>query len=368
MARVSGLATVGGTDRFRRRAVDAHHLPAGHFRTDPKGLALSSLGLGTYIGRPDGPTDLAVEHAVGICLSSGRINVLDTAINYRHQRAERSVGRALGRALGPTGVAREEVFVATKNGYLAPDGESPLAAEAWIERELVRSNVLRPADIVDGSHAMSRSFLADQFERSRTNLGLEAIDLMYLHNAADAQLPVVGREEFLSRLSEAFRLYESLRDDGRLGAYGLATWDCLRIPKSEPGHLSLEDVIRTARKVGGENHGFGFVQFPFNFAMTEAAVLRTQSVDGVRGTAFEAVQRLGLGAFTSVPLYQGQLTREGPTAVPLSTAQTAIQFARSAPGTLGALVGQKTPEHLAENLQIADVPPWDDAAFRGWLT
>jgi aryl-alcohol dehydrogenase-like predicted oxidoreductase len=366
--KVPGLATPEGTGRFRERGVATRHLPPSHFRTDPKGLSVSSIGLGTYIGRPDGPTDIAVEQAVALCLASGRVNVIDTAINYRHQRAERSVGRALARSIVPGGIPREEVFIATKNGYLAPDGESTLGPEAWIERELVRSNVLRPADIVDGSHSLSRTFLADQFERSRTNLGLEAIDLMYLHNAADAQLPVVGREEFLSRLTEAFRLYESLRDEGKLGAYGLATWECLRAPKSEPGHLSLEDVVRTARKVGGEGHGFGFVQFPFNFAMTEAAVLRTQTVDGVRGTAFEAVQRLGLGVFTSVPLYQGQLTREGPTAAPLTTAQTALQFARSAPGTLGALVGQKTPEHLAENLHVAEVPPWDDAAFRGWLT
>ncbi|MCI4326979.1 MAG: aldo/keto reductase [Thermoplasmata archaeon] len=368
MARIPGLATVEGTTVFRERALEGRKVPTSHFRADPAGRQVSSIGLGTYIGRPDGPTDLAVEQAVSLCLASGRVNVLDTAINYRHQRAERSVGRALARALAGGKVSREAVFVASKNGYLAPDGESSLAAEAWIERELVRSNVLRPADIVDGSHAMSRSFLADQFERTRTNLGLEAIDLLYLHNAADAQLPVVGRDEFLARLSEAFRLYETLRDEGHLGAYGLATWDCLRVPKSEPGHLSLEDVVRTARKVGGADHGFGFVQFPFNFAMTEAAVLRTQTVDGTRGTAFEAVQRLGLGAFTSVPLYQGQLTREGPTAGPLTTAQTALQFARSAPGTLGALVGQKTPEHLAENLQLADVPPWDEVAFRGWLT
>ncbi|HEV8050480.1 MAG TPA: aldo/keto reductase, partial [Thermoplasmata archaeon] len=124
---------------------------------------MSSLGLGTYIGRPDGATDVAVEQAVSLCLASGRINVIDTAINYRHQRAERSVGRALTRTFSGDAVRREEVFVATKNGYLAPDGESSFGGEAWIERELVRSNVLRPSDIVDGSHAMSRSFLADQF-------------------------------------------------------------------------------------------------------------------------------------------------------------------------------------------------------------
>jgi aryl-alcohol dehydrogenase-like predicted oxidoreductase len=368
VAAIPGLATDVGTSGFRDRGVARRKLPPAHFRTGPGGLQLSSLGLGTYIGRPDAATDLAVEQAVGLCLTSGRVNVLDTAINYRYQRAERSVGRSLARAISGEVVTRSEVFVATKNGYLAPDGESDVGAQAWIDRELIRPGVLRPSEIVDGSHAMSKSYLTDQFARSRRNLGLEAIDLLYLHNAADAQLPVVGHDEFFARLEVAFRLYESFRERGELGAYGLATWDCLRVPRSEPGHLVLEEVVRLARRVGGDEHGFRFVQFPFNLAMAEAARLRTQSVGETRLPLFGAVEKLGLGAFTSVPLFQGQLAREGPGADPLSPAQTAIQFARSAPGTIGPLIGQKTPEHLAENLKLADEPPWDEAAFVAWIT
>jgi aryl-alcohol dehydrogenase-like predicted oxidoreductase len=366
--RRAGRATPEGTAEFARRGTTERHLPPGHFRGVPGGLTLSSFGLGTYLGRADGATDLAVEQSVALCLASGRVNVFDTAINYRNQRAERSLGRALARAASDGNVGREETFVATKNGYLAPDAEAGVSGEAWIRRELLQPGVLRPSDIVDGSHAMSRTFLQDQFDRSRDNLGLAAIDVLYLHNAADAQLPVVGRDAFLARLEEAFTLYESLRDRGELGSYGLATWDCLRLPRSEPGHFALEDLVRVAQKVGGDDHGLAFVQFPFNLLMPEAARLRTQSVEGARLTVFEAAKRLRLGTFTSVPLLQGRLAAEGPASGDLTAAQTALQFARSAPGTIGPVVGQKTPEHLAENLRLAESRPWDGPEFAAMLT
>ena len=365
---LKGRATPDGTGRFRDRAVRARRLPSEHFRTAPGGLVLSSIGLGTYIGAPDGPTDLAVEQAATICLTSGRVNVLDTAINYRYQRAERSLSRALGYLVGHGEIARDEVFVASKNGYFAPDSESKTPPQRWVEEELLRPGVLDPKDIVDGCHAMSPSYLTDQFERSRRNLGLATLDLLYLHNAPDAQIPVVGREEFLGRLEVAFRLYETFRSRGHLGSYGLATWGCLRTRRTDPGFLSLETAVRLARKVGGEEHGFRFVQFPFNLAMPEAATLRNQPVDGEPMDLFSAARKLGVGCFTSVPLSQGQLTRAGPKRNGLSVAQTALQFARSAPETIGPLVGQKRSDHLSENLELAAVPPWDAETFRSLLT
>jgi len=368
VARSAGLATSAGTTRFRERAVERRHLPPIHFRSAPGDLSLSSLGLGTYIGPPDAPTDLAVEHSVAVCLTSSRVNVLDTAINYRHQRAERSVGRALARLLEKGEVARDEVFVATKSGYLAPDAESRLEPGEWVREELLRPGVLKPSEVVDDCHAMTPNYLADQFERSRRNLLLDSVDLLYLHNGPDAQLPVVGREEFECRLEAAFGFYESLRSRGLLGAYGIATWDCLRIPRADAGYFSLASAVRIAEKVGGKGHGFRYVQFPFNLAMPEAAVVHNQIVTDERLTLFEAAQRLGVACFTSVPLLQGQLARAGPKRQGLTPAQTALQFARSAPGTLGPLIGQKSSEHLAENLEVASLAPWDSAGFRDVLT
>jgi aryl-alcohol dehydrogenase-like predicted oxidoreductase len=366
--RVPGAASPEGTRRFAKRAADTHGIPASHFREAPGGLYLSSIGLGTYIGPPDRTTDEAVEQATQVCLQSGRVNVLDTAINYRYQRAERSIGRGLARALGQKSLRRDEVFVATKCGYLAPDGESKIAPDRWVEAELVAKEVLDPADLVDDCHAMSVSYLRDQIERSRNNIGIDTIDLLYLHNAPDAQLPVVGREEFTRRLTEAFGLLEEYRASGRLGAYGLATWDCLRAARGSVGYFSLEEGIAAAKSVAGEQHGFRFIQFPFSLGMPEAAVERNQWVKGEKLTLFEAAQRLGIGCFTSVPLLQGQLARVGPVTDGLSAAQTAIQFARSAPGTIGPLVGQKEPGHLSENLQLADRSPWDRREFQSYLT
>ncbi|MGC2205288.1 MAG: aldo/keto reductase, partial [Thermoplasmata archaeon] len=312
MSRLAGSATPEGTGQFRDRSVDDRHLPLGHFRTAPGQLILTSLGLGTYIGSPDGPTDLAVEQSVAICLTSGRVNVLDTAINYRYQRAERSIGRALERLVAKGEVARDEVFLATKSGYLAPDAESRFPPEQWVQKELIERGVVKPSEIVDDCHAMTPRYLADQFERSRKNLGVDSIDLVYLHNGPDAQLPIVGREEFERRLSEAFGFYEGLRSEGSLGAYGIATWDCLRVPRSEAGYFSLASAVRIARALGGEQHGFRFVQFPFNLAMPEAAAVHNQLVGEDRLTLFEAAARLGIACFTSVPLLQGQLARGGP--------------------------------------------------------
>ena len=361
-----GRALGGGTARFRDRAARERMLPAEHFREAPGGLWLSSLGLGTYIGSPDGPTDTAVEQAATICLSSGRVNVLDTAINYRYQRAERSLGRALARAIERGAVSRDEVFVATKNGYLAPDGEAGPPSPTWVEDQLVGPGALDPRDLVDGSHAMSPSFLTDQLGRSLTNLGVRTVDLLYLHNAPDAQLALVGRGEFLRRLEESFSLYERFRSEGKVGAYGLATWDCLRLPPGRPEHFPLEAAVRLARKVGGEEHGFRFVQFPFSAAMPEAWAEATQPVGGERLSLFAAAARLRVGCFTSVPLLQGRLARGGPKRGGLTAAQTALQFARSVPGTIGPLVGQKRPEHLSENLELAARRSWDAPTFTAY--
>src|SRR5258705_6694601 len=92
-----GHATAEGTERYSKRF--PHLRAAGHFRRSDRApsvgeLWLSSIGLGTYLGEPDDATDRAYVEAIVTALRSG-INLLDTAINYRHQRSERNIGTAL---------------------------------------------------------------------------------------------------------------------------------------------------------------------------------------------------------------------------------------------------------------------------------
>lgn len=46
------------------------------------------------------------------------------------------------------------------------------------------------------------------------------------------------------------------RVEGKIQAYGMATWTCFRTPPGDPGHLSLQEVWDIAARVGGLNHGF----------------------------------------------------------------------------------------------------------------
>ena len=94
---IAGSATAEGTARYRDRFPKLRD--AGHFRR-PQAvpgvgeLWLSSIGLGTYLGEADDETDAQYREAIATALRSG-INLLDTAINYRHQRSERAMGAAL---------------------------------------------------------------------------------------------------------------------------------------------------------------------------------------------------------------------------------------------------------------------------------
>ena len=122
------------------------------------------------------------------------MNVIDSAINYRFQRSERSVGAALAE-LARRGYAREELVICTKGGFLTPDGDMPADASEYFNREYVETGILREGDVAAGCHSMAPKFIADQLERSRRNLGVETIDVYYLHNP-ETQLGEVPREMF----------------------------------------------------------------------------------------------------------------------------------------------------------------------------
>jgi aryl-alcohol dehydrogenase-like predicted oxidoreductase len=363
---IPGRSSAEGTARFARRA----KTPAEHFR-NAGGLSLSSIGLGTYLGAEDAATDRGYEECVAIALASG-VNVFDTAINYRGQRSERAVGRALARGL-TGGAARDEVFVSTKGGYLPHDAEDPRDPRAYILETFVESGLAPRADIARGGHCLSPGYLRDQIGRSRRNLGLETIDLYYLHNV-ETQRAAVGPDVFLSRLRAAIEILEEAVADGEIASWGLATWDGLRAPPEHPEHLGLEAILGLAREAAGSNHHFRAVQLPVNLAMSEAIAYPSQPVGGTKLPALEAAGALGLAAFGSASILQGRLAVELPEEIDAAFASTppgspkALQFARSAPGMTTSLVGVSSAGHAAADFGLAKVAPADPAVVLGLFT
>src|SRR5919197_4172030 len=256
--KLPGRATADGTARYAARF--GGRLPAPHFRTLDDLGHVSSLGLGTYLGREDDATDNAYHRAVARALELG-FNVFDTAVNYRHQRSERSIGAALAALTAGGAVQRDEVVVATKGGFIPFDTELPRDPGSYFIETYLRSGILRPDDVVANSHSMTPRYLGDQIERSRRNLGVETIDVYYVHNP-ETQLDEVERAEFLSRLRAAFGALEEAVSARKLRWYGAATWNGFRIAPQERGHLSLVEVLAAAHDAGGADHHFRIIQLP----------------------------------------------------------------------------------------------------------
>jgi aryl-alcohol dehydrogenase-like predicted oxidoreductase len=356
-ARSHGRATPQGTLRYAARFQG--RAAAGHFRESAGGLVFSSIGIGTYLGEPDESTDAAYRSAI-VAAVEGGFNVIDSAINYRLQRGERSSGAAL-RDLSAKGYSRDEMIVCTKAGFLTPDGSMPEDANEYFAREYLEREIFSANEIAAGCHCMAPRFLADQLERSLKNLGLDCVDVFYLHNP-ETQLDEIPREEFRKRLLAAFEFLESSVKSGKIGAYGLATWNALREDPNSRGYLSIAEIAGVAREVAGDGHHLRFLQLPLNLAMPEALVKANQVVEGKTMAMVQAARSLGMSLVTSAPLLQGQLTRNLPpyigAALGLKThAEQALQFARSTPGVTTSLVGMSSVSHVRANQSLVTVEP-----------
>jgi aryl-alcohol dehydrogenase-like predicted oxidoreductase len=356
-------ATSAGTARYRARFSDAAE---NHFR-ECEQLWLSSVGIGTYLGNADDQTDQAYAGTVARAVELGA-NVIDTAANYRFQRSERAIGKALHDLTATKGFTRDELVICTKGGYLPFDGAPPRDVRAYVEETFVKPGIASFEDFAGGSHCMTPRYLQNQLDQSLTNMNLECVDVYYIHNP-ESQLGEVSEEEFYGRLRAAFGLLEENRAQSKLKFYGVATWNGFRVPAKSNGYHSLGRMVSLAREAGGEAHGFRFVQLPFNLAMPEALTLANQLVNGQPLSLLEAAAQLGVTVVASASIFQGRVAQGLPkdlreTLGSLPTdGQTAIQFVRSAPGITTALVGMSSRAHVEENLQLVRVAPASTEQF-----
>lgn len=353
---MSKSATKEATTRYAQKF--AGRAAEGHFRETQR-LALSSIGIGTYLGHPDDKTDECYAAAVAAAVESG-INVIDSAINYRFQRSERSIGAAL-QQLAAKGIAREEIVLCTKGGYLTPDDAMPADPNEYFFREYIQPGVFTAKDIAAGSHCMTPKFLKNQLGRSLKNIGVECVDVYYLHNP-ETQLSEVPKADFLVRVREAFEFLESAVEAGEIQYYGMATWDGFRQDARARDALQLGEIAQIAQEIAGGRHHFRFVQLPFNLGMTEALTLGNQSLRGRERTIMEAASELDITLIASASLLQGQVARNLPGFVAdalglENDAERALQFVRSSPGITTALAGMSRVEHVKANSRLVSVAP-----------
>jgi aryl-alcohol dehydrogenase-like predicted oxidoreductase len=351
---IPGFATTEGTKRYAARFQAA--FSTDFYRSMGPDLAVSSIGMGTYLGACDDGEDERYATAITDGVRRG-LNLVDTAVNYRCQRSERAVGRALLNVLTSGIAARDEIVICTKGGFIPLDGNPPSSRDGYdrfLHENYFDPGIMSPADVVAGGHCLAPGFLGDQIERSLYNIGLTRIDVYYLHNP-EHQAASLDGARFRTTLADAFRTLEEQAHMGRIGFYGCATWDGFRVGPSRRGHLSLEEIVGIAREVGGDDHHFRVVQLPLNLAMNEAIRSPTQKLGATAVPLLQAASELGVTVVGSASLMQAQLTKGLPaeleSAFPglVTDAQRALAFARSLP-VASALVGMRTVAHIKENL------------------
>jgi aryl-alcohol dehydrogenase-like predicted oxidoreductase len=286
-------------------------------------LEVTPLAYGTWqFGGDWGPVDeRAAMAAIGHARSLG-INFFDTAQAYGFGRSERLLGRALAADLRS---ARDSVVIATKGG-LRMDGE----------------NLVRDA---------SPAWLRKGAEASLDALGTDYIDLYQVH-WPDPQIPI---GETAAALAELVR-------EGLIRHVGVSNYTTAQIEQfatvlpvetiQPPYHLFRRDIeaellpYAAARGIGVLAYGplaHGLLGGAITAATTFAVCDWRAHSPAFTGDGFARNLQVveALRAFAA---------RRGAT-----IAQLAVAWVLAHPAVQVAIVGARTPAHLAENLGALDL-------------
>lgn len=327
-------------------------------------LFFPTLGIGTYKPEPYKEDNYIINYAEAIktALQNG-INLIDTAINYRYQMSEREIAEALNPMFAEGEIMREEVIIASKAGFIPLDFPFPDNPYGWIQENIIKAGLASADEVIIDQHCMAPAYLRWSCEQSLKNLELETIDIFYLHNP-ETQLGYIDQETFYTRIKAAFVLFETLRREGKIVSYGIAAWNGFLYEEDHTEYISLSRIVQIAEEAGGENHGFKYLQSPFNLAKPHAyGYTNQQCEDGKFYPLMHACMKYGITYIGSSPLLQKNLFKrpfapkigELMNTSELSDVASALQFARSA-GAISAIFGAVDPSHVIDNTILAYIP------------
>lgn len=311
-------------------------------------IKLSSVGIGTYLGNEDVETDDAVVSAICSMVQYG-CNVIDTAPNYRNERAEKSVGIALQRVIKGGYIKREELFVSSKVGIMPPCiaksimiGEPPFA--------------LKDVSIDSEGFCFDPIYIEWQVKRSLNHLLIDSLDCLYLHNI-EVLRAQVGQKSFLDMIVLIVPVLECLVATGLIRSYGIASWNAFRVLPDDPEHIDLFQLFQHLDKVGVNYEHFKCIQLPIGVWGTEAVTVKSQGISSAEPDSILAYAlKLGIAVFSNSSLLQGDLLKSNLSDIPgpifLSPAQRAINFTRSITGVRSIIVGIKSQHSINEALEV----------------
>jgi aryl-alcohol dehydrogenase-like predicted oxidoreductase len=279
------------------------------------------------------------------------INFYDTADMYGQGESEILIGKAFRKK-------RSQIFIATKGGYCLPAGKKFIQLIKPFAKPIVRAIGLRRSAVRTASSGtisqdFSPDYLRKAVEASLRRLRSDYIDLYQLHSPP--------RDELLgSSLQDALALLARLKAEGKIREFGIA----------------LDSVNDAALCLNME--GIASLQIPFGLMDPEA-------LDGVFDKVSE--HRYGIitrGCFGGGALKQS-LTEADLRAIEpkwervlqirglaeqmrRSPLEAALQFSLCIDRISVTILGMRTPQHLAANLQYYAAKPLSNEEKRELLT
>jgi aryl-alcohol dehydrogenase-like predicted oxidoreductase len=267
---IKGFATPEGT-----RSYGQQHSALNYNELNSTGLLASQVGFGCY------RLDLTVvdhEKSLRKSLLSG-VNLIDTSSNYGDGGSEELVGTVLKNLVSSEDISRESLVVVSKVGYLQGQNYR-LSQERKGQGKPIKELVLYGDGL---EHCIHSEFLEDQLTRSLERLKLGTLDFYLLHNpeyylswASKTGVPLEeARQEYYSRIEQAFQHLETEVERGRIRFYGISS-NTFSSPAADPEFTSLEQVWEIAQSLSSDHH-FRLIQFPMNLMETGGITEKNQA-------------------------------------------------------------------------------------------
>ena len=296
--RLDGFATEEGTRVYAGRFTTRHG-PRGYALLGE--LTVSRIGFGAYRVDDGSPDHRA---ALEKALSEG-CNLIDTSTNYTDGHSERLIGEVLGGLSARKRLARSEVVVVSKIGYV--QGKNLEIAQ---QREAQGKAFPELVKYADGLwHCVHPEWLEDQLTRSLGRLGLSTLDVCLLHNPEyffdDAVKRGEGpltklRDDFYQRLRRAFEHFEQEVSRGRLRYYGVSSNTAISSADARDA-THLGRMLAAAREAGGAGHHFKVLELPMNL-LESGALFEKNNGEPPDRSVLEAAGEQGILVLVNRPL------------------------------------------------------------------
>ncbi len=314
-------------------------------------MKLTRLGIGTYLGNLSETTSQNMQKTLHEAVTTHHLNVIDTAINYRCQLSERTIGKLISSLQQ----SRSTLYISTKGGFIPFDQTVPKSVSEYVNQSFMKPLNLTTQDIHDHCHSIHPTYLKWSFEQSLRNLNTPYVDCYFIHNPEFA-LTFMTRTEWEKRLLDCFAWLESEVTQGRCRMYGIATWQGLRVAPKNPQYIDLHTLWHKAQTLGYTN--LRALQLPFNIHLNEFITLKNQRhLQSPRWwlTPNEWIREHDITTFTSAPFLEGQLithfqdiTEMAHTPDSLTPAQHLLDWVLANGNQTTTLVGTTSLNHLKE--------------------